>query len=93
MATIPIWDDMALTARYAVLASAWIVIGICWLLVIAWMIRGARAVRKRRLVTAAVFACSMIALILTVHESHFKPYSAPDPPAQKLPSGNGVQHA
>jgi hypothetical protein len=93
MVTIPIWDDMALTTRYAALASAWMVIGICWLVIVAWMIRGAGAVRKRRVVTAVVFACSMIALILTLRGSHLRPYPAPDPPAQKLPPGNGVQYA
>jgi hypothetical protein len=93
MATIPFWEDMFLTTRYAVLASAWTVIGICWLLIVAWMIAGAGAVRKRKLLTAAVFAGSMAALILTVRKSYLKPISEPDPPAQKLPTGNGVQHA
>jgi hypothetical protein len=90
--TIPIWEDMFLTTRYAVLAYAWTVIGICWLVIVAWVIRGAGAVRKRKLMTAAVFACSMVALIVTVRESHLKRISEPDPPAQKLPPGNGVQH-
>jgi hypothetical protein len=90
---IPIWDDLALTARSAALAYAWIVIGICWLVIVAWVIRGAGATRKRKLLTAAVFAGSMVALILTVRESHFHQTADPDLPAQKLPPGNGVQHA
>jgi hypothetical protein len=85
--------DMALISRYAVLAYAWTVIGICWLAIVAWLIRGPGTGRERRLITAAVFACSIVALILTLRGSHLRPYSAPDPPAQKLPPGNGVQRA
>jgi hypothetical protein len=61
--------------------------------VIVWWVIAGAGVRKRKLLTAAVFAGSMIALILTVRESHLKRTSEPDPPAQKLPPGNGVEHA
>jgi hypothetical protein len=92
MATIPIWEDMALTARYAVLASVWAVIGICWLLIV-WSVIAGAGVRKRKLLTAAVFAGSLAALTLTVRESRICETVEPDPPAQKLPAGDGVQHA
>ena len=59
MATIPIWDDLYLTTRRAVLAYAWAVIGNCSLLIVAWLIRGAGAVRKRKFMTAAVFMASV----------------------------------
>ena len=87
--TIPIWEDMLLTPRYVILACVWAVIGICWLLIVGWMIAGAGAGGKRRLLTSIILACSMAALILTLRESRIDvnaPRPEPDePPAQFFP--------
>lgn len=89
--TIPIWEDMALTARYMVLVCVWLVLGVFWSVIVWRVIAG--AARKRKLLTAVVFAGSMAALILTVRESRLRETAEPDSPAQKLPPSNKNQYA